>query len=55
MGQGIEPDRELFLAVSHAVYEDFFQRHAIQLIVKRFALALIAVDLDAQEIVTWTS
>ena len=50
-----EPDRELFLAISDTVYENFFQREAIQLIVKRFALALIAVNLDMQEIVRWTS
>ena len=49
-----EPDRELFLAVSDTVYEDFFQRPAIQLIVARFALALLAVNLDTQEIVRWT-
>ena len=49
-----EPDRELFLAVSNTVYEDFFQRPAIQLIVTRFALALLAVNLDTQEIVQWT-
>jgi hypothetical protein len=50
-----EPDRELFLAISDTMYENFFQREAIQLIVKRFALALIAVNLDTQEIVRWTS
>ena len=49
-----EPDRELFLAVSDTVYEDFFQRPAIQLIVTRFALALLAVNLDTQEIIQWT-
>ncbi len=49
------PDRELFLAVSDTIYEDFFQRAAIQLIVTRFALALIAVNLETQEIVRWTS
>jgi XisH protein len=49
-----EPDRELFLAISDSVYENFFQRDAIQLIVKRFALALMAVNLETEEIVTWT-
>ena len=49
-----EPDRELFLAVSDTVYGDFFQRPVIQLIVTRFALALLAVNLDTQEIVQWT-
>ena len=48
-----EPDRELFLAVGDTVYEDF-SRPAIQLIVTRFALALLAVNLDTQEIVQWT-
>jgi tetratricopeptide (TPR) repeat protein len=49
-----EPDRELFLAVSDTTYEDFFQRGAIRLIVERFALALLAVNIDTQEIIRWT-
>lgn len=49
-----EPDHELFLAISDSVYENFFQRDAIQLIVKRFALALMAVNLETEEIVIWT-
>ena len=31
------PERELFLAISHTVFEEFFQRPAIALVVKRFS------------------
>ena len=37
------------------VYGEYpFQRPAMQLLVKRFALALLAVNLDTQEIIQWT-
>ncbi|ETX02245.1 XisH family protein [Candidatus Entotheonella palauensis] len=49
------PERELFLAISHTVFEEFFQRPAIVLVVKRFQLALITVNLETEEIVAWTS
>jgi hypothetical protein len=49
-----DPDRELYLAIGDIVYEDFFQREAIQLIVKRCQLALLVVDLENEEIVKWT-
>jgi hypothetical protein len=49
------PDRELYLAVSDIVYSDFFERNAIQVIVQRFQLSLLVVDLEKQEIVEWTN
>lgn len=50
-----EPDRQLFLAISQTAYEDLFQRNSIQLIVNRFQVSLIVVDIDSEEVVKWTS
>lgn len=50
-----DPEAELFLAVTNLIYSDFFQREAIQLIVKRFDLALLSVDVEREEIVAWAT
>ena len=51
----IEPDRELFLAVSETIYESFFQREAIQVMVRRNRIKLAVVSLEKEEIIQWTS
>ena len=48
-----DPARTLFLAVSETTYQDFFQRAAIQLILKRFQVALVLVNVENEEIVRW--
>ncbi len=50
----IEPDRALYLAVSQSAYESIFGRPSISLLVSRYQLAILVVDIDAEEIVTWT-
>ncbi len=49
----IEPDRQLYLAVSDTVYESFFLREAIQVILRRNKIRLAVVDLVREEIVQW--
>jgi CRISPR/Cas system-associated exonuclease Cas4 (RecB family) len=49
------PDRELYLAVPATVYMTFFVRTAIDMIVRRLRIALLVIDTDKQEVVTWTS
>lgn len=49
-----DPERQLYIAIGRKVYEDFFTRKAIQLIVQRYALPFILVDLETEEIVKWT-
>src|SRR5438128_11501488 len=44
------PDRELYLAVGRDVYDNFFEQEAIQVIVERYSLRLIAVNLESEEI-----
>lgn len=51
----IEPDRRLYLAVNSEVYEKFFVQKAIQVVVEKFQLALIVVNLETEEVVKWTS
>jgi hypothetical protein len=47
------PDRKLYLAVSDHVYSRYFRQKAIQLIVERYQLALLVVNLEREEVVTW--
>jgi hypothetical protein len=51
----LEPDAELFLAVDSDIYEEFFKQKGIQLIIDRYDVALLIVDVTAQEIVKWTN
>jgi len=50
-----EPDRKLYLAVSDTVHASFFTQKAIEVIVQRYQLPLLVVDIEIEEIVTWTS
>jgi hypothetical protein len=47
------PDRELFLAISDAVYVNFFERKSVQLIVRRFQIRLVVIQLATEEIERW--
>jgi len=49
------PERALFLAVSDDVYAELFLQKGVQLIVRRYRLALIVVNVRAEEIVQWIS
>ena len=46
-------DYKLYLAVSNAIYSAVFEQKAIQLIVQRYRLPIIVVDVSAEEIVAW--
>ena len=48
-----EPDRALFLAISHAAYYRIFQRPMFQLAVQRNRLSLIIVDEINEEVLQW--
>ena len=49
----IEPERKLYLAVSTRAYNDVFKLKAVQLLVEQFAIALIVVHIEREEIVQW--
>jgi hypothetical protein len=47
------PDRKLYLAVSDHIYSKYFRQKAVQLIAERYQLALLVVNLEREEVVTW--
>ena len=49
------PDRQLYLAVSDVIYARVFERKAVQLIIKRFQVAMVVVDIMQEEVVKWIS
>jgi len=49
----IEPDRKLYLAISEKAYHDTFRLEAVQLLIKRFAIPLIVVNVEQEEVVEW--
>jgi hypothetical protein len=51
----LAPERKLYLAVSTKVYDDFFQLKALDLVVRRYQVTLLVVNLEREEIVRWTS
>ncbi|HBB30344.1 MAG TPA: fatty-acid oxidation protein subunit alpha [Cyanobacteria bacterium UBA8803] len=49
----IEPERQLYLAVRHSIYETFFQRRFILASVERYQLQLLTYDVQKEAIVQW--
>lgn len=48
-----EPEYKVYLAIDDIVHENFFQRLAIQAIIKAQKVALIIVDIAEEEIIQW--
>ncbi|HEY9835345.1 MAG TPA: element excision factor XisH family protein [Vampirovibrionales bacterium] len=46
-------DRKLYVAISTLIYNTFFQRDVIQLIIKKHQLPMIIVDTELEEILQW--
>jgi hypothetical protein len=51
----IEPGVKLYLAVPRDVYRRFFLQVAIQVIVRRFEVGLVVVDVPSETVALWTS
>ncbi len=51
----IEPSREVYLAIAQDVYQDFFQRPAIQEILFDQKIRLLVFKPGAEEVVQWIS
>lgn len=49
----LEPERKVYLAISTQTYHDIFQLKAVEVLIHRFGVALIVVDLEPKEIVGW--
>lgn len=43
----------LYLAISDVVYRRFFQQNAYQMLIERFQLRLLVVDIESEEVVLW--
>ncbi len=51
--EGQEPDRQLFLAVSQAIYIKHFQRPIFQLAIERNKINLLVYEPDREVILQW--
>lgn len=49
----IAPERQLFLAITQEIYQDFFQRPAIQEITIDHQIKLIIFNPNLEEIIQW--
>ena len=49
----IYPDHQLFLALPHDIYQDFFQHPAVKIIISDHNIHLIVFDPDKEEIIKW--
>lgn len=49
----MKPERELFLAISEDVYEDFFGQLAIREVLEDYAIRLLVFDPSGEEILVW--
>jgi hypothetical protein len=47
------PENRLYLAIDDIVYQDFFQRKAVQAVARRNQLLLIVVEIEKEEIIQW--
>lgn len=50
----IEPDRKLYMATSTRAYRAVFSLKAVQFLVQQFAIPLIVVDIEREEVIIWT-
>jgi XisH protein len=51
--EGQEPDRQLFLAVSEAIYLKHFQKPIFQLVLKRNKINLLVYEPEQEVIIQW--
>jgi hypothetical protein len=49
----IAPERQLYIAISHFVYEKFFKQKAVQVIIERYQIALVIINIETEEILEW--
>lgn len=50
----LEPTRKLYIAISEIAHTSFFGRRAFQVIIERYQVPLIVVNIKGEEIVLWT-
>jgi hypothetical protein len=50
-----DPERKLFLAISQEIFQDFFERRAVQLVTQKKRIAILVVNIETEEIVKWVN
>ena len=49
----IDPERQLFIAITEVAYNAMSRRPALALILERYQLPLVIIDLEREAIVKW--
>lgn len=49
------PTYNIYLAISQEIYENFFSQVAIEFIIQHNQVALLVVNIDAEEVIQWIS
>ena len=49
----IAPERQLFLAVSEEIFQDFFTQEAISIIIESQNISVLSVNIEKEEITKW--
>jgi hypothetical protein len=47
------PEYKVYLAISNKIYEKFFTQVAIELIIEKYQVFLLIVDINKEEIIKW--
>lgn len=50
-----DPERKLYLAISHEAYVSVFTMKVIQMLIRRNQVPLIVVDIETEEVIQWNS
>ena len=48
-----DPDRHLFVGISHVTFGTVFQSKAIQVLVEELNVSLLVVNIDTEEVILW--
>ena len=46
---------QVYLAVNYKIYEKFFAQVAIELIIQKYQVFLLVIDIQKEEIIKWIS
>ncbi|MFM6278013.1 MAG: element excision factor XisH family protein, partial [Dolichospermum sp.] len=49
------PEYKVYLAIGEKIYEKFFKQVAIELILQKYQVSLLVVDINKEEIIKWTN
>ncbi|MDJ0677221.1 MAG: XisH family protein [Calothrix sp. MO_167.B42] len=49
------PEQKLYLAIGQKIFENFFQKSAIQFVLQTYKVSLLIVNFEQEEIIQWIS